>query len=211
MLGTHMTEQDTSASANNNNPKNHDANELDQQLLVKIQAGDKLALAQLYDRHADLMLGLAYRILQQRDDAEDLLHDVFLEVWQQAKQYDPERGSVSTWLLLRLRSRAIDRLRTLALARERALAKAAEQTPIPSDASIDPSVASEHARTKQAVDGLSEVQRTVVQLGYFEGLTCAEIATRCNIPIGTVKSRLAAALSQLRLIFDTEKEARHAR
>ena len=140
-----------------------------------------------------------------------LLHDVFLEVWQQAKQYDPQRGSVSTWLLLRLRSRAIDRLRTLVLARERALAKASAQTSEPVDASIDPSVASEHEMAKQAVAGLSEVQRTVVQLGYFEGLTCAEIATRCNIPIGTVKSRLAAALSQLRLIFDTEKEARHAR
>lgn len=193
---------------------------IDQQLMARIQAGDKSALAELYDRHAPQLLGIAYRILQQKDDAEDLLHDVILEVWQRSASYQAERGTVVTWLRLRLRSRAIDRLRALVLARERSLAKVLSDQAIAPHDSSDPSVASEYAIAKRAVTDLSEVQRTVVELGYFEGLSCAEIAARCDVPIGTVKSRLSAALARLRSTFASNtktsvntntRETRHVR
>ena len=97
--------------------------ELDRQILVRVVAGDHSALTQLYDRHAPVMLGVATRVLGSRRDAEDLLHDVFLEAWQKAASFDATRGSVKTWLLLRVRSRAIDRLRVLAKARAHGMAR----------------------------------------------------------------------------------------
>lgn len=177
-----------------------DGAELDRQLLAAIQDGCRASLARLYDRHADRMLGYAYRMLNHRGDAEDLLHDVFIEVWQRAGGYDPARGSVAGWLLVRLRSRAIDRLRAVGAARDRGLVDAAPDD-CPAPPAGDPSLAPERALARRAVAELSEVQRSAVELGYFEGLTCAEIAARCGVPIGTVKSRLAAALTSLRRTF----------
>src|SRR5262245_39452125 len=83
----------------------------DDSLIVVADGGDASALARLYDRYAPPLLSAGERILKNRRDAEDLLHDVFVEVWQQAGDYDPSRGSVKSWLFLRMRSRAIDRLR----------------------------------------------------------------------------------------------------
>src|ERR1041385_7882142 len=80
----------------------------DESLVAAMAAGDRAALATLYDRHAPLLLGLALRILRERRDAEDLLHDVFLEAWRTAKDFDPNRGRVRTWLAIRMRSRALD-------------------------------------------------------------------------------------------------------
>ncbi len=134
--------------------------------------------------------------MRTRRDAEDLLHDVFLEVWQKAKDFDADRGTVRTWLLLRVRSRAIDRIRMLTTARNHAMIKSD-----PEPTGDEPSQAAERNLTRQALTGLSEIQRTVVELSYFEGLSCREIAERCRIPVGTVKSRLAAALTKLRQEF----------
>src|SRR5712692_6603075 len=92
----------------------------DPELIERIAGGDRQALAALYDRYASSLLGAGMRTLKQRRDAEDVLHDVFVEVWQQAGDYDPMRGSVKAWLFLRMRSRAIDRLR-LAGGKETAL------------------------------------------------------------------------------------------
>ena len=140
-------------------------------------------------RHASQMLGVAYRILNSRRDAEDLLHDVFLEAWRKADSFDAQRGSVRGWLLLRVRSRAIDRVRALAVARNHAMAEAAADCAeqLTSD---EPSRAPDRVRVCRALANLSEPQRQVLELGYFEGLTCREIAERCQIPIGTVKSPL---------------------
>lgn len=176
----------------------------DQQLLAKVCAGDQPALAALYDRHAGQLLAVALRILKSRADAEDLIHDVFLEVWQKANQYDSARGTVRTWLLIRLRSRAIDRLRVLTLARERNNMAAAE-TEL-AIATPDPSISPDCARARQALATLSAEQRTVVELGYFRGFSHQEIATRCQIPVGTVKSRLSAALAKLRQVFATSQK-----
>lgn len=166
----------------------------DADLLAALRRRDTTALEQLYDRHSPRMLGAAMRILKNRRDAEDLVHDVFLEAWQHVDGYDPKRGSPITWLLTRLRSRAIDRLRSLELARRHAMASKPEP-PAAGTGEPDPMA----ARCRSAIAGLSQAQRTVLELGYYRGLTCSEIAAHCNLPIGTVKSRLSAALANLRL------------
>src|SRR5512140_792397 len=80
----------------------------DEGLVVAMAAGDRQALATLYERHSALLLGLALRIVREKREAEDLLHDVFLEAWRSAKDFDPKRGRVRTWLAIRMRSRALD-------------------------------------------------------------------------------------------------------
>jgi RNA polymerase sigma-70 factor (ECF subfamily) len=171
----------------------------DESLMAAAAVGDESALAELYDRHAGAMLGVALRILKLRQDAEDLVHDVFVEAWQKAADFDAERGSVRSWLLVRVRSRGVDRLRSLNSARRRGLLGDGEHAP----EEVDPKVAPvwdgpDRERARKALDRLPEPQRTLVELAYFEGMTCSEMATHCAIPIGTVKSRLSAALGKLR-------------
>ncbi|MEN8184919.1 MAG: sigma-70 family RNA polymerase sigma factor [Myxococcota bacterium] len=156
--------------------------------------GDRAALGRLYDRHAPAMLGLAYHVLKSRRDAEDLLHDVFLEVWNKAGDFDPQRGRVRGWLLMRVRCRAIDRARALQVARRHGLAAPESPAPPPPDLSAGPDA----VRARRALETLPKEQRTVMELAYFGGLTGREIAERCGIPVGTVKSRLSAAMKRLR-------------
>lgn len=172
----------------------------DRQLIAGVQRGDHAALGLLYDHHGPTMLGLAARILGNARDAEDLLQDVFVEIWHKAGHYDPARASVRTWMLLRLRSRALDRNRALAAAQRNgftAVPVDIEAVPEP-HAADDPSRDPDRARIRQALRALPAAQRQVLELGYFQGLTCREIAMHCEIPIGTVKSRLSAALARLR-------------
>jgi RNA polymerase sigma-70 factor (ECF subfamily) len=173
-----------------------DGGERDRELVASLAGASRDALAELYDRFAPQMLGLALRILRSRRDAEDLVHDVFIEAWQKAASYDGSRGSVRAWLLLRVRSRAIDRARSLATAREWAMAEAAS-TP-PSRVGPAQAAAPDQARARKALQELPPAQRTLVELAYFEGLSCRDMAERLGIPVGTIKSRLFAAMKSLR-------------
>lgn len=169
----------------------------DRKLLAAITHDDRSALAELYDRHSATLMGVAYRILQNRRDAEDLLHDVFLEAWHKAASYDSSRGTVRNWLIMRVRSRAIDRLRSLTSARKKAILQVNNESA--QIESVENAYHSpDHERARRALAHLSDAQRMVIELLYFEGLSCQEIALRCEIPIGTVKSRLSAALNLLR-------------
>jgi RNA polymerase sigma-70 factor (ECF subfamily) len=169
---------------------------LDLSDLLALAEGDRSALGRLYDRHAPLLLALGEKILRSRREAEDLLHDVFVEAWKHAGDYDPERGSVTTWLRLRMRSRAIDRVRSARLARATPLEEARGHTG--DDHPSDPEAAANGHRLRDALSSLPNEQATVLMLGYFEGLSSSEIADRCGIPLGTVKSRVAAAMNKLR-------------
>ena len=173
------------------------APDADRALVAALQQGDRRALATLYDRHAPQLLGLALRILKDRTDAEDLLHDVFLEAWNKAASFDPARGTVRAWLVTRVRSRSIDRLRSLNTARNHAMAEARAR-PEESDPQDDPSDGPDRRRAREALRSLPPEQRQVIELAYFAGLTCSEIGARVDIPVGTVKSRLSAALAKLR-------------
>ena len=164
----------------------------DEALVVAMAGGDRGALATLYERHASLLLGLALRIVREKREAEDLLHDVFLEAWRSAKDFDPKRGRVRTWLAIRMRSRALD------------LQKSARVSRNTGDAGLDALVdeaegsSPDHRRVRSALAELAQDQRRVLELAYFEGLSCSEIAERVAIPVGTVKSRIAAGLDRLR-------------
>ena len=166
--------------------------ELDAELVAAMARGDRDAMAALYERHSGVLLGLAMRIVKNRREAEDLLHDVFLEVWRSAKDFDPKRGRVRTWLAIRMRSRALD------------LQKSARVSRNAGDAGLDVLVddgdhaSPDHARVRAALVDLGPDQRRVLELAYFEGLSCSEIAERVAIPVGTVKSRIAAGLDRLR-------------
>jgi len=165
----------------------------DEALVVAMASGDRAALATLYERHSGLLLGLALRIVREKREAEDLLHDVFLEAWRSAKDFDPKRGRVRTWLAIRMRSRALD------------LQKSARVSRNTGDAGLDVVVddsegtSPDHGRIRSALAELGQDQRKVLELAYFEGLSCTEIAERIAIPVGTVKSRIAAGLDRLRL------------
>ncbi|HEY4158907.1 MAG TPA: sigma-70 family RNA polymerase sigma factor, partial [Polyangiaceae bacterium] len=157
--------------------------------------GDTTAIAALYDRHARQMLGLAERIAGGRPQAEDLVHDVFVEAWRCAADYDRTRGSVKAWLLLRTRSRAIDYRKSANVARTVVGADTLLATLADPVAEVD---VADRSRLRARLAALSAEQREVLVLGYFEGLSSSEIAERIAVPIGTVKSRVAAALASLR-------------
>lgn len=167
--------------------------EYDAKLVARMADGDRAALSELYARHSALLLGLALKIVRERREAEDLLHDVFLETWRAARDFDPKRGRVRTWLAIRMRSRALD------------LQKSARVSRSAGDAGLDlvPDEAAhaspDHARVRAALGELTADQRKVLELAYFEGLSCTEISARVSIPVGTVKSRVAAGLERLRL------------
>lgn len=130
-------------------------------------------------------------MLSDAQEAEDVLHEVFLEVWQRAADYDKARGSVRAWLVMRARSRGLDRLRVLG--RTRTLprdvsASEATREALPADT----------LSVRRALSNLAPELRTLLELGYFEGMSSAEIAVHEGIAIGTVKSRVARALAELR-------------
>lgn len=170
-----------------------DANAIeDIAVLRSLASGDKQALGVLYDRHAGMMLALGVRIIGVRREAEDLLHDVFLEAWHHAQDYAPERGTVRAWLVVRARSRALDRR-----------AKNVRQAPLPEGraeiAADAPGVdASDGERVRRGVAALPAELTAIVELAYYEGLSSSQIAAKLGVPIGTVKSRMARAVAFLR-------------
>lgn len=166
----------------------------DAALIERAGRGDIEAFAEIYDRHADAVFALLRRILQHASDAQDLLHDVFIESWQSAREYDPSRASVRGWLVVRARARAIDRLRRLQ--RERSVRLlTVEREPL---AEVPP----EHQLAlRQALSTLEPSLREALELTYFEGLTAAEVSRRVHSPEGTVRSRLARGLASLQEIL----------
>lgn len=159
-------------------------------LLRRIEAGDRAALAELYDQHAPLVNALCLRILRDRAEAEEVLQEVFLQAWRQAGRYDPARGSVASWLAVIARSRALDRLRRRAARRE------APEEAIPVE--VEMPRAAEAIAVRDALRALPPTQRRALELAYYEGLTQVEIAARTGEPLGTVKTRMRTALLRLR-------------
>lgn len=171
----------------------------DPTLVVQVAGGDMRALARLYDRYAGTLMALARRILGDVREAEDLVQDLFLEVWRQAGDYDGARGTVRAWIMMRMRSRALDRRKSPRIARRSPL----EDLPLAQTASgDDPSLAADRSRVRRALGDLPAEQRLVLLLAYFEGMSSSEIAERERLPLGTVKSRLAAGMQKLRVSLE---------
>jgi RNA polymerase sigma-70 factor (ECF subfamily) len=170
------------------------------ELLLSTARGDESAFARVYDRYGPILLGLLLRILRSRAEAEDVLQEVFLQVWQRAHSFDPSRGRAFTWLVTLARSRAIDRLRSVD-SRERAAQRSAEEAPPdsgPAEWAEDVAIRTERAEAvRAALSELPEEQRQVLLLAYLEGMSQSEIAAAKNQPLGTVKTRTRSALRKL--------------
>ena len=173
----------------------------DAELLRAVARGEEPAFARVYDRYAPILLGLMLRILRSRAEAEDVLQEVFLQVWQQARSFDPARGRAFTWLVTLARSRAIDRLRAVD-SRERAATRAAVDGTQPAAGRAawaeEEAILGERAEAvRAALAELPEEQRQVLVLAYLEGMSQSEIAAAKNQPLGTVKTRTRSGLKRL--------------
>jgi RNA polymerase sigma-70 factor (ECF subfamily) len=176
----------------------------DARLMALVVRGDRNALASLYDRHAPVLLALGTRILVDRTLAEDVVHDVFLEAWHHAREFDAGRGTVRAWLVTRMRSRSLDR-RGKVQRTARVAESAAKESPPPPAEGI---AGADRERVRRGVAGLPEELSAIVELAYFEGLSASEIAEQLGLPVGTVKSRLARAIATLREQIRPEREVR---
>src|SRR5579863_2523875 len=175
--------------------KAREPGELDQALLRRVAAGDESALASLYDRYAGVIYSVTNRILRDTGAAEEVVQDIFYQLWRSASQFDLARGSLPGWLLVIARNRAIDRLR----GRSRKLLEETME-PVATALALDTSAAQAEAMAKvrAALGSLPANQREALELAYFEGLTHTEIADRTGEPLGTVKTRLRTAVQSLK-------------
>lgn len=182
----------------------------DHALMERVASRDPSALAALYDRHGSLLLALCVRVLKDRMEAEEVVGDVFFELWERHERYRIERGSPVAYLLTLARSRAVDRLRSQSRKKSRTVAIDDAQ---PLDAAPDDpfrgSVLSEERRhVVAALTGLTDVQRQALELAYYDGLSHSEIAEALNEPLGTIKTRIRQGLIQLRRSLTDFHEAR---
>jgi len=160
-------------------------------------ARDAAALETFYDRHNRIAFTLVLRIVKVREDAEDVLTDVFWQAWQQASRYDTSRGTPLAWLLTIARTRAIDSLRS---AGRRGTESSFEVEAVPlAGEQDDPFVVAGIQRAVvQCLEALPVAQRTVLELAYFEGMSHSEIASMLNQPPGTMKDRIRSGMMHLR-------------
>src|SRR2546427_4903701 len=168
-------------------------------LIHQIANGNREAFARFYDRFAPLAFTLAVRILRDRAAAEDLLQETFFQLWNQAANYSQERGSPEAWIITIARSRAIDKLRSIRR-RDKSFISMEGPPGKQYDDKVEGSATASDARimVNSALAQLAESQRKVLELAYFEGLTQSEIAAKLKEPLGTVKTRMRAALERLR-------------
>ena len=185
--------------------------EVDRRLIRSIGAGSADALAGLYDRYASLVFGLAKRITGQTEDAEEVVQDVFAQVWKQATRYEGSRATVAGWIVMLARTRAIDRVRSRRARPDQAAAMDPDGLPPMSASEPDPeqvALSAEDVRSVQgALQELADNQRSLVDLAYYEGLTHAEIAERTGVPLGTVKTRLRTAMMTMRATLASRPQA----
>ncbi|MDX1384494.1 MAG: sigma-70 family RNA polymerase sigma factor [Thermoanaerobaculia bacterium] len=172
----------------------------DVDLLERVVDRDEAALGELYDRFAGILLAVIQRIVGAGGEAEEVLQETFLQVWKQASRYDDGRSSVSNWLSLIARSRAIDRLRSRRVKERTALAAEAEkaETDVAPEGVGNVLLKERRRRLRASLAKLPEEQRDVIEHAFFRGLTQREIAEETGIPLGTVKTRTLLAMKKLR-------------
>lgn len=176
-----------------------DSQRSDEELIRLTAQNESWALAEIYDRYSRLVFSLAIKTLNDRPSAEEVVQEVFTKVWRYATDFDPQRGTVSSWLVGIAHHQCIDELR-----RRRIRPIAAEQTRVESLAAdssepFDPAVQSvQHAEISSALEQIPTEQRLVIELAFYEGLTQQQIAARLKLPLGTVKSRIRLGMLKLK-------------
>jgi len=179
-------------------------------LLGMIAQGDREAFSRFYDGFAPLAFGLIRRILRDPASSEEVLQEVFWQIWREAPRYDPRRGSPEAWVVMRAKTRAIDRLRAIRRREKTFVAPADDSlTRSAEEPGENPGVAAENrGLVRSALNALPESQRRVVELAFFEGMTQSEIASRLGEPLGTVKTRARLGLERLKSLITREEPAR---
>ncbi len=175
----------------------------DRELLRRTGTGDEAALALLYDRWVTLVHSVAIQLLEDSDDAAEVVEEVFWQVWRQPECYQPERSAVSTWLAMITRSRALDRRRSRTRRRQREVELAEDAAEVPVDSASESPLdgAEETERCEMvalAIGSLPADQRQTIELAYYGGMSQSEIAEHTGQPLGTVKTRVRLAFRKLR-------------
>jgi RNA polymerase sigma-70 factor, ECF subfamily len=180
----------------------------DEDLMSLLEGGDAEAFAALYDRHIRAAYSLSYRMMGDRQAAEDLAQDAFLKVWRSSGGYRSERGSVRTWILSIVHNRGIDQLRSLA-SRRRTQDRVEQSAPRsqPSEAFAETWRNRQREQIREALDTLPAEQLKILELAYFSGYTHVEISNLLDIPLGTVKGRMRLGLKKIRDYFGQQDVA----
>ncbi|HMJ63329.1 MAG TPA: sigma-70 family RNA polymerase sigma factor [Bryobacteraceae bacterium] len=175
--------------------------------LEGVAGGNGEALAALYDEASTVLYSLALRILGNAADAEEVLLEVFEQVWRSARTFDPARSGAWRWLTVLARSRSIDRLRASASKRrleERGFFDCISRDPSPDEASI---WRQQQLRIRESLNALPREQREALELAYFSGLTHVEIAAALGEPLGTIKTRIRMGMDKLRVALGRNSRA----
>ena len=176
---------------------------VDEDLISLVGEGDAEAFGVLYDRHARAAYSLAYRMMGEKQAAEDLVQDALLKVWRGAASYRTERASVRTWVLSIVHNRGIDQLRSLASRRRtQEKVEASAPTSQPSEAFAETWRNSQREQVREALSTLPKEQVKILELAYYSGYTHVEIAELLGLPLGTVKGRMRLGLKKIRDYFD---------
>jgi RNA polymerase sigma-70 factor (ECF subfamily) len=166
----------------------------DSVLVARTRRRDQEAFAVLYDRYSRLVYSIALRVVRNAAAAEDILHDVFLQLWQAPERFDAARGNLPAWMAVIARNRAIDRIR-----QQRATVDPEETILMsPADMGSEVEQASVVRKVRGLLQAMPEPQRRAMEMAFFDGKTHAEIAASMNEPLGTVKTRIRSALTAIR-------------
>jgi RNA polymerase sigma-70 factor (ECF subfamily) len=183
----------------------------DRALLRRIVAKEPQALGELYDHYNRLLFGLLLSILKKRTEAEDLLQEVFTQIWEKADQFDAASGSAYTWICTITRNKAIDRLRSKVYKEQKKQSSSLDDDDVhvtlysSENNPLEDTILNERAKlVKQAMEQLSDKQREVIEVAYFEGKTQSEISEEFDVPLGTIKTRMRDAMIKLRTLLAEE-------
>lgn len=183
-------------------------NSRDKDLLRRIAQKDPVALSLLYDQYNRLLFGLLISILKKKTEAEDILQEVFSNIWEKADQFDPDRGTGYTWIVSLTRNKGIDRLRSKVYKEQKKQSTSLDNDdvyyPLYSSENnpLEDTILSDRAdMVRKALQQISEKQRKVIEISYFSGLSQSEISEEYDIPLGTVKTRMRDGMMKLRDIL----------
>jgi RNA polymerase sigma-70 factor (ECF subfamily) len=186
----------------------HDDRAIELDLLARVAKRERAALEQLYDRYSNIIYATAMKFLKEDADAQDVVQDVFIQIWDKAKLYDPAKGKPLTWALTLTRNRSIDRIRAIQR-RTRLRDDFEKETVVDESEGVREALSGVDASEKSqilrdAVGRLSPEQRNVIELAFFSGFTQSEIADRLGEPLGTIKARARRGLMKLKEILGTQ-------
>jgi RNA polymerase sigma-70 factor, ECF subfamily len=180
----------------------------DEDLMPLVEVGDAEAFATLYDRHGRMAYSLAYRMMGEKQQAEDVVQEAFIKVWRSAGGYRVGRGSVRTWILSIVHNSGIDQIRSHARrGRMQDKVEASAPTSEPSEAFAETWRNTQQEQVREALNTLPQEQLKILELAYFSGYTRVEIAERLELPLGTVKERMRLGLQKIRGFFQARGAA----